>query len=209
MSTHRLISNRNSPYARKVRLAIGYLGLQGLVIEQDEKIGQVVFNETVTSANPIGQIPVLSTEDGTWLHDSSVIVEYLNERYGERRLLSSALADPWKLRTLASLADAIIQSSILILRERSRPAGLSWSDFIDAQQHKLVHALDALARETSFQAILLEQTVAGIGLSVALDFVLLRGPLIGIDLARWPSLHQALQRKAADDLFIATRPAIK
>ena len=209
MSLHVLLSNRNSPFARKVRLAIASLGLTDRVVEHDQKIGQVTYNQTVSSANPVGQIPALSIEGGEWLHDSGVILAYLDQRYGEGRLHRSAVVDPWVLHTLASLADAVINAAILMLRERGRPEGLHWQAFSDAQQGKIESALNALAKRAGIEQVVLEDNVAGIGLSVALDFVSLRGSLIGVDLDQWPTLRDALARKAADPGFIDTRPAIK
>ena len=75
-----LRSSPPSPFGRKVKLALGILGLENDVTI--EKADPTDASDTIRKQNPIGKIPALIIEDGTVLYDSPVILEYLDHRAG-------------------------------------------------------------------------------------------------------------------------------
>ena len=65
----------------KVRLLLGFLGLAYDEIAVDVPSGEHRRPDFL-AVNPFGQVPVLTDEDGTRLHDSQAILIYLGARYG-------------------------------------------------------------------------------------------------------------------------------
>jgi glutathione S-transferase len=69
----KLIIAGPSPYARKARIAILEKG-----IACDIEVDNPWLPDTrVSCANPLGKVPALVLDDGSVVHDSTVIVEYL------------------------------------------------------------------------------------------------------------------------------------
>src|SRR6267154_601338 len=80
-----LRSSPPSPFGRKVKLALGILGLDTQVTI--EKADPTDANDSIRKQNPLGKIPALIIEDGTVLYDSPVILEYLDHRAGGGKII--------------------------------------------------------------------------------------------------------------------------
>jgi glutathione S-transferase len=65
----------------KVRLLLGFLGLSYHEVTVDIPGGEQRQPEFL-EVNALGQVPVLTDEDGTRVHDSQAILIYLGARYG-------------------------------------------------------------------------------------------------------------------------------
>ena len=83
-----LRSSPPSPFGRKVKLALGILGLsREVTVEQADPTDA---GDTIRRQNPLGKIPALILEDGTVLYDSPVILEYLDHRAGGDKIVPRA-----------------------------------------------------------------------------------------------------------------------
>ena len=71
-----------SPYVRKVMIAAHELGIADELGLERVVVNPADPSRRVMQFNPLGRIPTLVLDDGTILHDSAVIIEYLDERYG-------------------------------------------------------------------------------------------------------------------------------
>ena len=80
-----LRSSPPSPFGRKVKLALGILGLENDVTI--EKADPTDASDSIRQQNPLGKIPALIIEDGTVLYDSPVILEYLDHRAGGGKIV--------------------------------------------------------------------------------------------------------------------------
>ena len=69
----KLIIAKPSPYARKARIALLEKGLDCEIVVDNPWLPDT----RVAEANPLGKVPALLLDDGTVVHDSKVIVEYL------------------------------------------------------------------------------------------------------------------------------------
>jgi hypothetical protein len=88
-----------SPFVRKVMVVLHETGQLERVQLQPVNISPVSGDPQLNQDNPIGKIPALRLDDGTVLHDSRVICEYLDSRHVgnrccPRRLGALAPADP-------------------------------------------------------------------------------------------------------------------
>ncbi len=132
-----------SPFARKVRIAIALLGLDGEVKIEPADTSDV--NDSVRRQNPLGKIPVLITEDGTAFYDSRVILDYLDHRAGGGKILPHDAAARLAALRLQALCDGILDASILIIYEtRWRKAEAHESKWLEHQAGKVARALAAL-----------------------------------------------------------------
>ena len=138
-----LRSSPPSPFGRKIKLAIGILGLdQDVTIE---KADPTDANDTIRKQNPIGKIPALIVEDGTVVYDSPVILEYLDHRAGGGKIIPKDPDARFAALTLQALCDGILDAGILLVYEgRWRPAEKHEPKWIDHQRGKVQRALDVL-----------------------------------------------------------------
>jgi glutathione S-transferase len=108
----KLITHALSPYSAKVRIALREKGIPF----EDEKLpitraGIARKPQALLAANPRGQVPVLF--DGPLaLHDSTVILEYLEERQPRPALLPQGAAERARVRLLEDDADWLMNGAI-------------------------------------------------------------------------------------------------
>lgn len=197
----KLVVATPSPFARKARIALLEKKLAHDVVVQNPWQSRI-------ADNPLGKVPVLYLDDGRVLHDSGVIVEYLETLGAPPVLIPRDGAQRVAHKQVEAIADGICDAVVLIVTERSRPAEKQSADWIERQAKKIPPALDELERllgaHDSF-------TPHGFGLAeiatgCALGYLDLRYP----DL-HWRGNHRRLERLysglAARPSFRATRPA--
>jgi glutathione S-transferase len=138
-----LRSSPPSPFGRKVKLALGILGLENEVAI--EKADPTDAGDSLRQQNPLGKIPALIIEDGTVLYDSPVILEYLDTRAGGGKIIPQEGKARIAALTLQALADGILDAGILLVYEgRWRPAEMHVQKWTDHQRDKVERALAAL-----------------------------------------------------------------
>ena len=96
----RIIGSYLSPYVRKV---LACLELKGLAYEIDP-ITPFMGDDRFTALSPLRRVPVL-IDDRVTLADSSVICQYLEDRYPEPALYPADVADRARARWLEEYAD--------------------------------------------------------------------------------------------------------
>lgn len=197
----KLVIATPSPFARKARIAL---------IEKQLPHEIVVQNpwQTAIAVNPLGKVPALIVEEGRVVHDSSVIVEFL-ETLGVPPVLIPA--DP-QLRVahkqIEAIADGICDAVVLIVTERARPAEMQSAAWIARQAGKIPAALDELERLLGGKE---DFTRHGFGLAeiatgCALGYLDLRYP--ELDWRRGhPGLGALAQELDARSSFRVTRPS--
>jgi len=162
-----LRSSPASPFGRKVKLALGILGLENEVTI--EKADPTDPADTLRQQNPLGKIPALIIEDGSVIYDSPVILEYLDHRAGGARIIPKDASARFKALTLEAMCDGILDACILLVYEgRWRPAEKHEQKWIDHQQAKVQRAFSVL--ETAPPALGAVPDVGQITLACALGY---------------------------------------
>jgi len=193
-----LRSSPPSPFGRKVKIALGILGLEGDVTI--EKADPTDTSDTIRQQNPLGKIPALITEDGTVLYDSPVILEYLDHRAGGAKILPADINARVKAVTLQALCDGILDAGILLVYEgRWRPPEMAVPKWLEHQSGKVTRGLDAL--EAAPPALTATPDVGQITLACALGYQDLR---FG---GKWRAQYPALVKWL--DAFAAQVPAFE
>ena len=162
-----LRSSPPSPFGRKVKLALGILGLDKDVTI--EKADPTDAADSIRQQNPLGKIPALIIEDGTVLYDSPVILEYLDHRAGGGKIIPKDPNARMKALVLQALCDGILDAGILLVYEgRWRPPEMAVQKWIDHQTGKVMRALETL--EANPPALAAIPDVGAITLACALGY---------------------------------------
>lgn len=166
-----LRSSPPSPFGRKVKLALGILGLDNDVTI--EKADPTDASDSIRRQNPLGKIPALILEDGMVIYDSPVILEYLDHRAGGGKIIPRDANARFAALTLQALCDGILDACILLVYEgRWRPAEKHEQKWIDHQAGKVQRALAVL--EAAPPALDAVPNVGAITLACALGYQDLR-----------------------------------
>src|SRR4051794_2419989 len=101
--TRTLFVTARSPFARKVHILLLEKGLpcELSIVDLGARSAEFV------AVSPLGKVPVLRDEDGTVVFDSTVIAEYLEDRYPSPALFGSGVQQRLLHREIESVADTI------------------------------------------------------------------------------------------------------
>jgi glutathione S-transferase len=131
-----------SPFAAKARMAATHCGyaFEGVIVKTDEMPSNLI------SANPLGKIPALVTDEGKGVFDSKVIIQHLN-RVSGGKLLPKNAEKRLEAEMLESLADGIADCAIACIYERrQRPEEMYYQPWVDKQWGKVTRGLDLLEK---------------------------------------------------------------
>src|SRR3954471_23368084 len=108
-------TSMGSPYGRKVRLAVGLLGLDNTVAIEPASTQDDA--DPLRTQNPLGKVPVLLLEDGSAIYDSPVILEYLDVLAGGGKIIPRETKARFAALRLQALADGILDALVLQVYE--------------------------------------------------------------------------------------------
>lgn len=186
-----------SPYVRKVMVLAHEAGLA----EQVERVATDVWSADtdVASDNPLGKVPALVSEHGTFI-DSPIVCEYLDSRHAGRRFFPPEGPARWRAQRLHALGDGILDAAVgCIIETLRRPKAFVYAGYVERQTEKIQRTLDTLERE----ADTLEgpPTIGGIAVACALGYLDFRLPHLA-----WRDAHPKL---AAWYAVQAERPSMR
>lgn len=96
-------------------------GRQDRVALQNCVLTPVAPDQALIDDNPLSKIPALRLPDGNVIHDSRVILDYLDHQHVGNPLIPRDGSARWRRLTLASMADGIMDAAVLV-RHESGPA---------------------------------------------------------------------------------------
>lgn len=196
-----------SPFVRKVMVLLHETGQQDRVTLQGVNISPVNGDDTLNQDNPLGKIPALRLADGTVLHDSRVICEYLDQQHVGHPLIPREGAARWRRLTLASQADGILDAAVSTRYETFlRPEGKRWDGWVNAQTQKIQRAL-ADVEQAHLAELASAFDIAAIGVACALGYLDLRQPAFGWR-ERQPGLAAWYAEVAQRPSMLATVPTV-
>lgn len=133
-----LYGSNGSPFSASCRLVIYAKGLEEQFRQQPPVGG--LGSPGYRLINPLGKIPTLATESGP-LPESSVICEYLEDRYPAPSLMPPDPAGRARARLLVRIADLYLypRLSVLARRHDADPGDPEVEDSIDALSTHLGH----------------------------------------------------------------------
>ncbi|TNB88000.1 glutathione S-transferase [Pseudomonas sp. Fig-3] len=171
-----LFHNPASPFVRKVLVLLHETGQQDRVALQLSQLTPVRPDQALIDDNPLSKIPALRLANGNVLHDSRVILDYLDHQHVGNPLIPRDGAARWRRLTLASLADGIMDAAVMIRYETAlRPVEKHWAEWLDAQRDKIRRALGMLEDE-AIAELACHFDIASISVACALGYLDLRHP---------------------------------
>jgi glutathione S-transferase len=139
----KLLWSSRSPFARKVAIAAHELGIADRIAMERVVVSTADPSREVMRFNPLGRIPALILEDGFVLHDSRVIIEYLDVTFGGG-LLPSAGEARWRALTLQALADGLMESDLRWLEESRLDPLQRREQYVASMKAKIAAGLDSI-----------------------------------------------------------------
>lgn len=186
----KLISATPSPYARKVRIALAEKGLPF------ELVTEVPWDSGTQTPkyNPLEKLPVLVTEAGEGIYESSYILQWLELKYPETPLLPRGVDDILRARKLEVLCDGVCDAVVLTFFERMRKDTAS-PEWLARQRRKIEGGVREMARLVGEQPFAVGDRFSLGDIAVGTVLGYLRVRFAEFD---WMSLYPRLDAYAAE-----------
>ncbi len=202
MSDIKIIGSYISPYVRKVLV---FLESKGIAYEIDP-IAPFVGNEQFAKLSPLKRVPVLIDGDLV-LTDSSVICQYLEDKFPEPSLYPRDIAKRARARWLEEyadtrLADGLIWRLFYEISIRKRTTGQPADEAVvqRAREEEIPASLDYLETQVPAAGFVFgEPSIADV--SIACYFRTAAFVGYAVDAARWPHVAGLLKRAWALPAF--------
>ncbi|HEX8593248.1 MAG TPA: glutathione S-transferase [Pseudomonas sp.] len=205
--TMTLYFNAASPFARKVMVLLHETGQLDRVQLLPTVLSPVSPVAELNLDNPAGKIPALRLADGNVIHDSRVILDYLDHQHVGNPLIPREGSARWRRLTLASLADALLDAALLIRYETAlRPAEKHWDQWLDNQQEKIDRALGYFEQD-AITELSSSFDVASISVAAALGYLDFRQPDLGWR-SSYPRLASWYGEVSQRPSMLATQPKV-
>ncbi|CAH1649808.1 glutathione S-transferase [Chelatococcus asaccharovorans] len=166
-----LFWSSRSPFVRKVMIVAHEVNVADRIEAIRVAVHPANPNAQVMASHPLGKIPTLVLEDGTAVFDSQVICQYLDERFGNGRLIPST-AEKWAVRTRHAMIDALLETALVWRLEAARPEDHRQPNVMTASRLRIQSGLKALEADRSFgvSADFTLDQVAAVAALAYLDF---------------------------------------
>lgn len=136
-----------SPRARKVRIVLAEKGLQYEKVTVDITKGEQKKPEYL-AVHPYGKVPALQ-DNGTTVYESTIIMEYLNDKYPTPPLLPSDPGQRARARVLMHLGDSLYDGALaaIVGQVFFKPKGQADQGVIEKAKQDLRTCFERLERE--------------------------------------------------------------
>ena len=184
-----LIGSYASPFVRKARIVLAEKRIEyEFVVDNPNDAGS-----RVSDFNPLGKVPVLVTDDGAAIYDSSVIVEYLDAISPVGRLIPEPGRQRIQVKRWEALADGLVEAAVLCVLESRRPAKEQSRAWVERQMGKVNQGLQVASHDLAEKSWCAGEsyTLADIALGCALGYLDFR--FAELD---WRTRHPNLKRHA-------------
>ena len=206
-----LINARPSPFGRKVAIALIEKRLPYRV-EYDVPWG----DQTCTPEHsPLQQLPILITEDGDKIYDSTYILEWLERTYPEPALLPADVAGALHQKLIQMLAERLMEVAQSLVFELQRPTpSEAW---VQRQSRKIAGGMQELDRQIASRRVGTDQQVMlgdiAVGSTLlAIEFAVRVGNSKDLGVFAWrsqqPNLREYIEILEARPSFLDTRPEV-
>jgi glutathione S-transferase len=202
-----LYFNAASPFARKVVVLLHETGQLDRVTLQPTTLTPVSPSAELNAENPVGKLPALRLADGNVIHDSRVILDFLDHQHVGNPLIPREGSARWRRLTLASLADALMDAALLIRYETAlRPEEKHWDLWLHNQQEKIERTL-AYFEQEAITELSSSFDVASITVAAALGYLDFRQPELGWR-STWPRLASWYLEVSQRPSMLASQPRV-
>lgn len=169
-----LLLTYTSPYARKCRMVALEKGMDlPISLEPPHAAGS-----RIPTLNPLAKIPTLLLDNGEAVHDSRVIVDYLEACAPNPQLIPSDPYQRMQVLRWQSVADGLADAMVLLFMEAQRPPERRDDAWVLRQRAKVTAALNHLNGVAEAGSFLVGSTltIADLAAVAAVGYIGLRGP---------------------------------
>lgn len=168
----KLYGSLTSPYVRKVRVLLAEKKIEHEFVESIPAID----NTELAAANPLGKVPALQMDNGEWLIDSGLHVQYIDSLPGEQFIPDDD--SRWTVLNWHELGSGICDAVVARMLEGRRTPECQNAEGIKKQELKVERALQYAEDRIGDNDFLVGSrlTLADISLGVALAYTDLRYP---------------------------------
>jgi glutathione S-transferase len=190
-----LIGMLDSPFVRRVAITLDLLD-----VPFEHKALSVFRNyDEFAAINPVVKAPTFVLDDGSFLIDSTLILEYVEALAGRSLLPAAPAARAQALRAIGPALAACEKTAQIVYEHMLRPAEKLHQPWLDRVQEQLLAALALLdAQADAFDVAALDQ--AAITAAVTWSFVQLMVPQV-VPIARFSRLAAWAARAEALPVF--------
>lgn len=139
-----ILYGRNlSPFARRVAV---WCALQGRAVERRPLMVSGPDFETLKTLNPLGRVPVLTTEDGAHLVETAAIIDWLEDTAPpEARLLPATGPARRDALQQVALGNGVAEKGVALVYEKNRrPEPYQWADWRARLEGQIAGGLAAI-----------------------------------------------------------------
>jgi glutathione S-transferase len=136
----KLYNTPTSPYGRKVLITLIEKGLD----TKTEVLPARTPEAELHKKNPLDKLPVLVTDEGEVLIESSLICEYLDEIGTGPKLLPSDARPRRKILQAQAVAQGVLDAVVLLRMEERRTAEQRSKEWVERQTKKVDRGVPAL-----------------------------------------------------------------
>lgn len=202
----KLIGSKTSPYVRKVRIVMVEKKLEFRFEEEDVWAADTRMAEV----NPLGKVPCLVMEGGDKIHDSRVIVEYLDTLSPVGKLIPPSGRERAEVKTWESLADGVLEAAVLARLEATwtgREPQQRSPAWIARQIGKIEQTLKVMSVELGDKPYCygIYLSLADVAVGCALQYLDFRFPQLEWR-THYPNLVRLSDKLAQRASFIDTKP---
>lgn len=140
---YRLLGLFDSPYVRRVAIAMAYYGIPF----EHESLSVFRHIEEMRKTNPLLRVPMLTTLDGMSLYESAFILDYLDDvarESGREALIPASGVLRRKVWQRVAMGQIAVDKAVAIHYEHRRPPELRWAEWEERLRNQLVTALQQL-----------------------------------------------------------------
>ena len=202
----KVISATPSPFARKVRVAL---------MEKDIPFELITVNpwnanERVHPYNPLGKIPVLITDCGKPIFESSYILDWVEVHFPEPALLPEDKEKALEAKYFQVVSDGICEAFVLLFIERLRAVNKRSHSWEDRQFEKIARGMSALEAMTPKSGFCVGGilTLADIAVVSTVEYLALRFEEYKFN-EKCPKLLQFVNEHKNRPSFKNTRPQLQ
>lgn len=193
----KLINNQPSPFGRKVIISLSEKNIP-FEIEWDIPWHA---DTRVPQHNPLEQLPILITDTGETVYESSYILEWLEHHYPEPSLLPDTADDRLLMKLFQVLSVGVMDAIVRINFELARDEKCQSKAWIGRQKRKIVGGIREIGRLIDGKAYAVGGSFSLADIEIGavlghLDFLIDKIPPLGEVLAKdvdWRSLHPCLE----------------
>ena len=169
------------------RIALYVAGASARFVQVDLKLKRLHDGSDFLAVNPMGQVPVLRTDEGRLLQENPVVLQYVADRFPAADLAAPSGIERYRLQQWLNFIGTELHKQVFIPQlDRTSPDGAK--AFAGG---KMGHRFAYLSAQLEGRAFLLDHfTVADAYLTTVLNWA---SPT-GIDLAAWPVVQSYFQR---------------